>query len=373
MSDEERSELERLVRGHTTGQQLGLRAQIVLAAAEGLNNRHVARTLGVAAKTARQWRQRWRALREVSLEDVGVAERLADGPRPGAPARSSAEQVCQIIALACELPAASGRPISQWSARELVDEITRRGIVATISARRYAGRVLKSGRPAGSGRAGAEPPGPGHLGARGGLDRGPGTAAAGRLRCPRVFQQPAEHYHLAGPLSPSRRDVYNGQSVSHPSDREADMTTRKVLLGVGLAVIVLIVLGVVLTPRWLFGPCGALGSLSSQPVAAGPGGGIKIGPAVARLIQAQQQGTLVQAAGAMAVQLEGERLAVAITADPCRVAAASAAVTAAGGSVIATQDNVLYGFVPVGALTPLSQRSDVLYVDLTSRQGPLQT
>src|SRR5438128_5906709 len=77
---------------------------------------------------------------------VSVAERLTDAPRCGAPARFTPEQVCQIIALACERPADSHRPISQWSHRELADEIVRRGIVEWISPR-HAGRLLNRGRP----------------------------------------------------------------------------------------------------------------------------------------------------------------------------------------------------------------------------------
>jgi putative transposase len=55
--------------------------------------------------------------------------------------------VCQILALACEQPSGSGRPISQWSHRELADEIVRRGITDRISPR-HASRLLKSGGPA---------------------------------------------------------------------------------------------------------------------------------------------------------------------------------------------------------------------------------
>ena len=76
------------------------------------------------------------------LEEPTVAERLADGPRPGGPAKFTPEQVCQMIALAYEKPADSGRPISQWSHRESADEIERRGIVGSISPR-HAGRLLK--------------------------------------------------------------------------------------------------------------------------------------------------------------------------------------------------------------------------------------
>jgi hypothetical protein len=55
----------------------------------------------------------------------------------------SPEQVCQILALACEQPSGSGRPISQSSHRELADEIVRRGITDRISPR-HASRLLKS-------------------------------------------------------------------------------------------------------------------------------------------------------------------------------------------------------------------------------------
>ena len=147
LSGDERVALERLARAHTTGQQLAARARIVLLAAEGLSTSAVARTLGVEVGTARQWRARWRAFRAVPLTELSAATRLADAPKPGAPVRISPEQVCQIVAVGCERPADADRPISQWSARELADEVMRRGIVGRISPR-HAGRLLKSGRPA---------------------------------------------------------------------------------------------------------------------------------------------------------------------------------------------------------------------------------
>jgi putative transposase len=146
LSDQERVDLERLVRSHTAGQQLVVRAWIVLAAGDGQNNSQIARWLGVDDETPGFWRQRWLQYRDVPLDELSVAERLADAPRCGAPARITPEQVCQIIALACEKPADSDRPISQWSQRELADEIVGRGIVEYISPR-HAGRLLKRGRP----------------------------------------------------------------------------------------------------------------------------------------------------------------------------------------------------------------------------------
>jgi putative transposase len=141
---EERAELERIVRRHTTGQQLAERARIVLLASDGLNNCEVARALDIHIDTVRKWRRRWCSVREVPSAELGVAARLADAARPGTPARITPEQVCRVMALACEAPGESGRPISQWSTTELAAEIMRRGIVETISPR-HAARLLKRG------------------------------------------------------------------------------------------------------------------------------------------------------------------------------------------------------------------------------------
>jgi hypothetical protein len=80
----------------------------------------------------------------ISYEDLSIEDRLQDGPRPGAPARISADQRCQIEALTCEEPENSERPISQWSAREIADEMMKRKIVEHISGR-HAASLLKRG------------------------------------------------------------------------------------------------------------------------------------------------------------------------------------------------------------------------------------
>jgi transposase len=69
---------------------------------------------------------------------------LQDTARPGAPARFSAEQICQIIAMACEPPASSERPVTHWTPAELADEAVKRGIVERISGRTVS-RFLGSG------------------------------------------------------------------------------------------------------------------------------------------------------------------------------------------------------------------------------------
>jgi len=49
-----------------------------------------------------------------------------------------------MAALACEAPSEAGRPLSQWTGREIADEVMRRGIVQQISPR-HAARLLKKG------------------------------------------------------------------------------------------------------------------------------------------------------------------------------------------------------------------------------------
>jgi putative transposase len=142
LSEKERQELEKLVSKHQTGQQMALRARIILAASSGQTNTAIAQKYEVKHDTVKLWRNRWVKLQDISLEDLSVEERLSDAPRPGAPARITADQRCQIEALACEKPENSERPISQWTAREIADEVMKRKIVKSISGR-HAARLLK--------------------------------------------------------------------------------------------------------------------------------------------------------------------------------------------------------------------------------------
>jgi putative transposase len=140
LSEEEHQALRTLIRAHKTPQHLSFRAQIILLLADGLTAPEVARRLGTTRTTGRRWRRHW-----LTRHGCAVPERLQDAERPGTPATFSAEQWCQIIAMACEPPEASERPISHWTPRELADEARKRGIVETIS-ERHVGRFLKSGR-----------------------------------------------------------------------------------------------------------------------------------------------------------------------------------------------------------------------------------
>ncbi len=79
---------------------------------------------------SRLWRHRWL---ELATSDLPIAERLSDATRSGSPAQFTLEQQVQLMALACEDPALSERPISQWTARELADEMSKRGILCSTT------------------------------------------------------------------------------------------------------------------------------------------------------------------------------------------------------------------------------------------------
>ena len=138
----ERDSLAKLIKRHQVGQQTALRARIVLAAADGQKNKEIAMRYKITLDTVRLWRNRWVKLQDISFDDLSIEDRLQDAPRPGAPAKITANQRCQIEALACEKPETSERPITHWTAREIADELKKRQIVADISPR-HAARLLK--------------------------------------------------------------------------------------------------------------------------------------------------------------------------------------------------------------------------------------
>src|SRR6266487_2622585 len=149
LSEGEREELTRLTKRHRSEQQVVLRARIILAAAQGASNAQIARELEINVDTVRLWRDRWAKWQEIDQQkcekEAGLpVQRLQDADRPGAVPKFTAEQRAQMAALACEAPAKTGRPISQWTGREIADELKARGIVTQISPR-HAARLLKKG------------------------------------------------------------------------------------------------------------------------------------------------------------------------------------------------------------------------------------
>lgn len=139
LSKAEQSELEQIARRPSTAQQIALRAQIILRAAQGESHGKISRELGISKDMSRLWRGRWLELSH--QDDVAVLSRLQDAPRPGTPPTFTLEQLTQLYALACAPPEDYDRPISHWSNRELADELVKQTIVQSISPR-HVGRLL---------------------------------------------------------------------------------------------------------------------------------------------------------------------------------------------------------------------------------------
>src|SRR6266446_623512 len=151
----QRACVEQIARRQTHPQRLVRRAKVLLAMEAGANNSQMARQMHLNRGTVCVWRHRWRALtpKLAQVEAEGLSDKalttmieavLTDNPRLGAPATFTAEQIVQIVAVACEPPAESGRPISHWTPREVADEVRKRGLIETISTRSV-GRFLPSG------------------------------------------------------------------------------------------------------------------------------------------------------------------------------------------------------------------------------------
>ena len=128
ISTKHRHRLEAIVRQHNAPQSLVMRARIVLMAGAGIGVRETARVLDVGRATVQRWRERWRA-----SDQQPFAERLCDAPRAGTPPTFQPEQICQIIALACEPPNEGGRPFTHWTHATLATAASEEGIVESIS------------------------------------------------------------------------------------------------------------------------------------------------------------------------------------------------------------------------------------------------
>ena len=158
----ERTTLSKRARGAKTAHRDRLRAQIVLAAARGRDNAGIAAGLRITADTVRKWRGRFAAR--------GL-DGLAGLPRSGRPRRISELTRAAIVALACQLPATTGVPLSRWTGPELLAEVTRAGTgdeLSVPSVRRILAKLRSS--PGSTGPGSPRDPG---LRSQGGRDLGP--------------------------------------------------------------------------------------------------------------------------------------------------------------------------------------------------------
>ena len=144
ISERQQKVLRKLSTATTVAKRLVQRSTIILLAFAGVANQDIASEVGLGRHQVGIWRRRWQDafanLIRIECSDAPPALRkaveglLSDEPRPGCPGKFTAEQLAQLIALACEPPEKSGRPITHWTGKELAEEAIARGIVDSISA-----------------------------------------------------------------------------------------------------------------------------------------------------------------------------------------------------------------------------------------------
>jgi transposase len=123
---DEHAILQKRAAAHTAPYWEVVRARIVLLAAEGTSNKEIAARLDTTPQTACKWRKRF--------YEEGLGMDWRTGPAPADRPSFPPEARMEVKALACELPATSGVPLSRWSAGEVAREAIDRGLVAKISA-----------------------------------------------------------------------------------------------------------------------------------------------------------------------------------------------------------------------------------------------
>lgn len=145
VSERQLSILDELRRSKTEPTWVVQRAAIIASAWEGRLNEEIAAEVGLGRMEVGKWRRRWRdawgdltrlECAEPRRLRQAIRDTLRDAPRSGCPGTFTAEQVTQILAVACEPPERSGRPITHWTNAELRAEVIKRGIVENISVSR---------------------------------------------------------------------------------------------------------------------------------------------------------------------------------------------------------------------------------------------
>jgi transposase len=107
LSKQERSELEARVRRRKIARADALRAEIVLLAADGLNNCAIADEIGVSRMTVLTWRKRFAAKRFDGLDDE---------PRCGAPRKIGDDKIADVVTKTLETMPSHA---THWSTRSM--------------------------------------------------------------------------------------------------------------------------------------------------------------------------------------------------------------------------------------------------------------
>ena len=136
LTEAERIELEKNIKGHKVEKRLYIRSKIILLAVEGRECTEIGKILGISEKTCRKWRNRFSAQRLDGIRDL---------ERSGAPDTFTEEERLEVIKLACNQPDVArnwtlayltenvkekiGRSISIETVRQILKSADRKTIV----------------------------------------------------------------------------------------------------------------------------------------------------------------------------------------------------------------------------------------------------
>jgi transposase len=122
LSDDDRSTLERWSRGRSIQARLVTRARVVLAAAEGRENKDIAAELNISRGAVARWRDRFAA--------TGIAGIKKDAPRGGRPPKQRQDLVRRIVEMTTQQKPANA---THWSTRTLAEALgTNHALVSRV-------------------------------------------------------------------------------------------------------------------------------------------------------------------------------------------------------------------------------------------------
>lgn len=123
ISDDERIELVRRRRAHTSSVRDARRAEVILLCAEGMPLRQIAKRVDMDQHQVGVWRRRFAAQR---------LDGLVDQPRSGRPRRLGHDERMQMAAVATSARDPDD-PVATWSYLEVAAELARRGLQVSVS------------------------------------------------------------------------------------------------------------------------------------------------------------------------------------------------------------------------------------------------
>ena len=111
VSEDDRMQLEAMVRSHKLERRYGLRAEVVILSDDGHSLDGIIKRTGLSRPAVNKWRNRFR--------ESGIAG-LKDGPRSGKPGRITPQQKARVVQKACEKPTGG---YTNWSQERIAAEV----------------------------------------------------------------------------------------------------------------------------------------------------------------------------------------------------------------------------------------------------------